>query len=215
MASINQLFQTTDTVITTVPGYASSLYWRDDLGIGYLPSTGYEYGVQYWEHYTECSHSKFGERLTELRIEFTKNSGIDPSTLCDVGIGAGQFATMAKCKGTDVNPIAIQWLKDNNMLAENLSEFSAISMWDVIEHIDDPTELLSSITDIVLSTPVYADLPSCLKSKHFKPDEHIWYFTDSGVEHFMSLFGFTLRGKSDFETVLGRESILSYYFQKF
>jgi len=198
----------------TIKDYSHKLQWIESLGIGYLPSDGYEYGEAYWEHYLDCSHGWFGERLTELRADFVTKNEVSLESLCDVGVGSGQFVEFANCKGADVNPLAITWLKDQGRYTDHPEEFTSLTLWDVIEHIDDPRPLLAKVENVFISTPVYKDLDACLKSKHLKPGEHIWYFTDMGVKNFMSQMGFAARYTSDFETVLGRESIMSYYFKK-
>lgn len=200
--------------IVPVTDYQHKLEWSDDLGIGYLKSTGYVYGEEYWKHYLECSASEFGCKLTQLRLDFVKKHLPNTKNLCDVGIGSGRFVELANCKGTDVNEFALDWLKKNNRFADDVTQYNALTMWDVIEHVDDVNPLLSAATHIFLSTPIYHDMHSCMASKHFKPCEHIWYFTDRGIKKFMEYHGFELQDQDDFETVLGRDSILSYYFRR-
>jgi len=207
-----QIFNNDNTQKINIEGYEYALLWRDDLGIGYLPTDGYDYGIEYWEKYLVMSAADFGHKLNQLRLDFVKRNNGNFNNLCDVGIGSGQFVETAKCKGTDVNPLAIAWLKEHNYFADDLTTFKELTLWDVIEHIEDPSITFSNATQVFISTPIYQDLTDCLKSKHFRPGEHIWYFTDAGIKNFMALLGYTVRDESDFETVLGRESILSYHF---
>ena len=53
-----------------------------------------------------------------------------------------------------------------------------------------------------------------LASKHFKPNEHLWYFTDRGIKRFMFEHGFGFFGQNELETDAGREGIGSYAFKR-
>jgi hypothetical protein len=193
--------------------YEKELIWFSDLGIGYLESCGYEYGDDYWKIYQKYSVGDFGELLTLARVKFVSDN-CNLVDLCDVGVGSGQFVDTIKCKGSDVNPIANKWLEDHDYYTDDVTKFKTLTFWDVIEHINDPREMLSKAENVFISTPIYSDAAHCLTSKHLKPGEHIWYFTDNGIKYFMSLLGFECIAEDDIETVLGRDNILSYYFKK-
>ena len=182
--------------------------------IGHLPSNGYEYGEGYWEIYQKYASNDVGVKLTQARSDFVSSHGISFDDVVDVGVGSGQFVDTVKCKGTDVNPIANQWLKDNGYYVASVESFSTLTLWDVLEHIEDPRELLKNATNVFISTPIYKNLDEVLKSKHLKPGEHIWYFTDIGINTFMKVLGFNLISESSCESDLGRDSISSYYFQR-
>jgi hypothetical protein len=95
------------------------------------------------------------------------------------------------------------------------SKIDAMSFWDSLEHIHNPTALLDNIkTYAFISCPVYRDKEHILGSKHFRPDEHCWYWTKTGLMAFMSNFGFTLIEYSNVETFLGREDIGSFVFKR-
>ncbi len=51
-------------------------------------------------------------------------------------------------------------------------------------------------------------------SRHFRRDEHYWYFTDAGLCVWMDRHGFQLRERDNIETLLGREDISSYAFER-
>jgi hypothetical protein len=190
------------------------LNWLTGIGIGHLKSDGYEYGEAYWEIYQKYGVGDVGEKLTQARINFVKKNLGSMTSLCDVGVGNGQFVDTVKCKGTDVNPVANEWLKQHGYYVDDISPFQVLTFWDVLEHIEDPTDILKNAKHVFVSTPIYSDAAACLKSKHLKPGEHIWYFTDTGIKNYMDLFGFVCKDTSDCETQLGRESIMSYYFTR-
>jgi len=197
-----------------IQGYPYLLKWSSELEIGYLRSDGYEYGDEYWEKYQSYVND-FGIKLTSARVEFASRFLCPESALCDVGIGSGQFVEAMKCSGYDVNQHAVTWLIDKQRYADpHLVKFDTLTFWDVLEHVDDPSELLSRVKQVIISVPIHESLEACLKSKHLRPGEHIWHFTDKGIVNFMKLYGFKLRDKSNFETELGREDILSYCFER-
>ena len=69
-------------------------------------------------------------------------------------------------------------------------------------------------TKLFVSIPVFKDMPHVLRSKHFRPDEHYWYFTGLGFVLYMLRHGFHLIAVDDFETRIGREDIMSFAFIK-
>lgn len=88
-------------------------------------------------------------------------------------------------------------------------------MWDSLEHIADPAALLARVRQwLFVSMPIYRDREHCLASKHFKPGEHIWYFTDAGFIRWASGLGFDLRERNRIESSIGREDVVSYSFRR-
>jgi hypothetical protein len=74
--------------------------------------------------------------------------------------------------------------------------------------------LLQHITGYVfVSIPIFKDSDHILKSKHYRKDEHYWYFTDSGFKYFMDINGFDFIESNTMESELGRESIGTYVFK--
>lgn len=212
-----QLFlDASKVIVTPIPG-CNPLLWREDLGFGYLKSDGFVYDDDYWENYRRLSADPtgIGAQLTSYRKSFVSKHLSDLSCHCDVGIGSGEFVEAARCWGYDVNPAAIKWLNDERRYGDPYQErFESLSFWDVLEHIDDPQPILEATDHVFVSLPIHQSLESCLTSKHLKPNEHIWQFTDRGFCNFMKLFGFSLVDKGDGETRAGREAIQTYYFNR-
>lgn len=206
--------------ITTLTSNGNPLYWREDLGIGYLPSRGYDYGEMYWQNYLSYNTDKgsVANRLNDYRKNFVMSkipAQYVHSNLCDVGIGSGQFVEEMQCHGYDVNTYAKAWLENWGLWGDPYKkDYKILTFWDVLEHIDDPSKILSKPLHVFTSLPIFEDLDHVMRSKHLKPDEHIWYFTDAGIKHFMGLHEFVCVDSGDGETKIGREGILSYYFQR-
>lgn len=191
------------------------LLWRDDLGIGFLPSNGMEYGEAYWENYQKYASSPNANAINDARIALVcRYVTLTSDQLCDVGIGNGQFALTMGCKGFDVNEHAAAWLKQRNMFGDPYTQqFEALSFWDVLEHIEDPSALLT-VPHIFTSLPIHQDLNGLMNSKHLRPNEHLWHFTQEGFIHFMDHFGYNVQEVNDSESKAGRESIQSFYFKR-
>lgn len=191
------------------------LLWRPDLGIGFLPSNGLTYEDDYWEKYQRYKFTELGQKLNDYRIEVVKLDLPEKALICDVGIGSGHFVETFAHHGFDVNPVAVGWLKRFGYFANPYVEkFDALTFWDVLEHIDNPTPLLK--TDFVfVSLPIHTDVDACLRSKHLRPNEHLWHFTHEGFILYMRLHGYNLLRYDDGETRLGREDIVSYTFKRY
>lgn len=136
----------------------------------------------------------------------------------DVGVGSGEFVRKRMSTwGTDVNPVAIRWLASHNLLADSLDGFGAYTFWDVIEHVPAPKEYFDAIRSgayLFTSIPVFHDLMRVRESKHYRPGEHLYYWTDEGFIWWMDRHGFDFLERQDFEVQAGRESIYSYAFRK-
>lgn len=214
MNFLDSHFKFNSNCISQMTSNGCELIWRKDLGIGYLPSNGYVYGSDYWETYKQYEAGSIGETLTLYRESFVAKH-IDPKLICDIGIGSGQFVKHVNAKGYDINAYAKRWLIDNELWGDPyVHKFEALTFWDVLEHFDNPASILSRTNKVFLSLPIHDSFESCLSSKHLKPNEHIWHFTDSGIKYFMQYHGFCCVEQGDGETKAGREFINSYYFER-
>lgn len=150
------------------------------------------------------------------RIDFVKKYHI--GMVLDVGIGSGEFIkSRGRCHGYDINPEAVKWLKENNLYSEDFEAYKAFTFWDVIEHIPNPSIYFDRIPEdsyLFVSLPIFESLDKIRESKHYRPNEHLYYWTDMGFTGWMWKHGFTLMESSNFETVAGRENIHSFAFFK-
>lgn len=155
-----------------------------------------------------------GRRLTKSRIHWVRT--FFDGRLCDIGIGGGRFVTECGAMGYDINPDARAWLKSLGAWCDPYqSPIDAVSFWDSLEHIHDPSPLLHNVRSwAFISLPVFDGPEHVLRSKHFRKDEHCWYFTERGLVDFMREHGFELVGSSVMEQLAGREDIRSYAFRR-
>lgn len=195
-----------------------AMSWSDDLGIGFYPVHGVgQYDAGYFEKYRQYAASRRGQVLTQCRIDFV--SRFWKSEVIDIGIGSGQFVEaygMHRAKGFDVNPEGVRWLRARGAYADPYAApCQAATFWDSLEHIADPRRLLANVEKwAFVSLPIFEGKEHALRSKHFRPDEHYWYFTRGGFVWFMQQEGFCLREHATFEIAAGREDIESFAFQR-
>ena len=197
------------------------LTWWPQLGIGYYPVEAgiAPYDQDYFDRFARDADTDLGRALMRARFDFVEEHY--RGSLIDVGIGCGAFVELRRERdrvtyGHDVNPAGIAWLADRGlMMNPYLVQSRAITLWDVLEHIPDYPDLLAHVREwVFVSLPVFRDAEHVLRSKHFRPDEHCWYFTQAGLVHAMKLCGFALVSESRIETELGREDIGSFAFRR-
>ena len=182
-------------------------------------SDPYDYSDKYWEEYQKRRDSDIAEALNEYRHEF---SGTGPKF--DVGIGNGHFLETAPdgSLGYDINPHAVHWMEERNLYFDLTldvipPEIETVTFWDTIEHVHFPQEYFSKIQShqtVCFSLPIFHNLRHIGISKHFKPDEHLYYFTRWGFIRWIETYGFQLTEFEMGESDLGRECIGSFKFKR-
>lgn len=194
---------------------AGRLQWLPELGLGYLDELPAPtlYDEAYFNHYLALDKTDVAAELTAERMLLVMRH--HEGELVDVGIGGGRFVREAQCYGWDVNPYAIKLLHDAGRLRDPRSmTVEAVSMWDSIEHMVNPGEILANVSQwAFISTPIYLDADAVLQSRHFKPGEHLWYFTTPGLCEFMRSHGFALV-ESNRNECLWRDGIGSFAFRR-
>lgn len=157
----------------------------------------------------------------QARVEFVNRHY--QGALVDVGIGSGAFIERRNAAaegettfGFDVNPVAQEWLLQRDLFFDPYRvRVPAISLWDVMEHIPDFRALLARVSEwVFVSIPIFRDGQHVLASKHFRKDEHIWYFTSDGLIQAFGDCGFDVVATNTMETELGREDIGTFAFRR-
>lgn len=179
-----------------------------------------DYGEEYLEKYLGYSESDISEELNQFRADFVNQytSGM----VLDIGVGACDFmATYGLCKGYDVNPTMVNMLKQADLFCdpykESLVDFSAFTFWDSLEHIPDPSGLVKLLpygSFCFVSLPTFENLFKIKQSKHYRPGEHLHYWTIDGLIRFFAVWDFECLAVTDKETRIGREAITSFCFLK-
>lgn len=208
------------------------LVWYPELGFGTYPVKDYSvYDKNYFEKYASYEDSDIALALNRSRCDLVMKY-MEDGSIMDVGIGSGSFilSLMEACVsdiggdgefqmfdiyGTDVNPAGVEWLKSENIYREAGEKFDALTFWDSLEHIHDPALILSGAEKFVFaSIPIFDNADHVLRSKHFRKDEHVFYFTIGGFENYMREYGFKLVEFNRMEQAAGREDIGTFVFKR-
>lgn len=138
-----------------------------------------------------------------------------PGNLLDVGCSTGLFLEEAQAAGWTVwglepsraaSSLARQRLPQATILACSLEEaefapdsFSAITLWDVLEHLDSPRQALLRLRRwlqpmglLLVNLPNASSLPARLMGKHWVLllREHLWYYTPHTYRLLLEQTGF-------------------------
>lgn len=193
----------------------TGLVWLPELGMGRfpVPKADRPYDESYFQRYQQMADTPMGKALTAARIQLVARHYSGP--VLDVGIGAGQFVeARPDTKGYDVNPAGVEWLKERGQWADLYRDrYPALTFWDSLEHIDRPEIAIGHAEKwVFVSVPIFNSAEHVLSSRHYRKDEHIWYWTHKGLIEWFSLHGFNCIEHNAVECVLGRDGIGSYAF---
>lgn len=200
----------------------NGLHYCNDHGVAYQPdrTRTIAYNQDYFDHYARLRGTPIARQLNRFRVAFALRHS---SCLLDIGIGSGEFmeAFPGKIYGFDINPVAVDLLRRQERFVDPYrlvpAEVDGWTLWDTLEHIPEPQLLLDRVpanTHVFISLPIFPTLKDVVRSKHYKPDEHYYYFTHPGFVKYMAALGFSLVEDTDAETRIGRESIHSFAFRK-
>lgn len=193
-----------------------NLIWFPEKGVGYFPVEAFPYDENYFKKYEGYAETELGRRLTRARVDFVLRQW--DGAVVDVGVGCGQFLnTHGRAKGFDVNPHAVKWLKDKDLWHDVYGgeNSDALTFWDSLEHIEDMVKVVACARKFIfVSIPIFYSCNHILASKHYRKDEHFWYFTRGGLISWFAEQGFELVGEDDFEQKFGREDIGTFAFRR-
>jgi SAM-dependent methyltransferase len=115
----------------------------------------------------------------------------NPKLFLEVGCGAGHFLRLARSRGyeghgCELNPRFIETLREDGFhivteLNHSISQYDAVLMFQVLEHLTDPYAVLKSLVAhiqpggiIVLSTPITPSCVSFALPPFALPPHHQW-----------------------------------------
>lgn len=182
------------------------------------------YDNEYFQKYRQYEGSPIALSINRGRVALVQKYCAD-SDILDIGIGSGEFlracdqVRKADSYGFDVNPYAIELLRREDRFLNPYQglprSLGGMTCWDSLEHLSNPSALVRCLhpgQHLFLSLPIFADLRRIRESKHYRPNEHFYYFTDRGLVSWLEAHGFALLERSLFEIAAGREDIYSYVF---
>lgn len=191
---------------------AEGVAWQRDMSVSAA------YDETYFNKCASYEGKEIALAINTGRVALVrKHFGDGP--LLDVGIGSGEFIRERGdlTYGFDVNPKAIAWLKRRGDWSDDFEEFKAFTFWDVIEHVEEPEAYFRRMSPgsfLFTCLPIFVDLQRIRESKHYRPGEHLYYWTEKGFADWMALHRFRLLETRRFETEAGRDSILSFAFRR-
>lgn len=152
---------------------------------------------EYLEEYYQEANSELGKQIIDSRWEFVQ-SHVSHGTLLDYGCGIGHFIQAAPegfiCEGYDNNKFSPY--TDESVLSLT---YDIVTMWDVIEHLQSPLEpiIRAKPNYVFICTPDADSINGRpFKWKHYKPGEHLIYFTGRTLMMSLNGIGFDCIGIS-------------------
>lgn len=200
----------------------ASLAWFPEAGFGYyeVPESAMPYDATYFARYQAQAATPLGRSLMAARDELV--SRYWGGGVLDVGIGSGAFlldrrlAGVETDKGYDVNPCGVEWLKAAGLWGDLYAQsWPVATFWDALEHIRRPDLALAQVSDAAfVAIPVFTGPEHVLASKHYRRDEHFWYWTREGFCRFAGACGFDVVDIVATETALGRDGIETFVLRR-
>jgi len=153
--------------------------------------------VSYDAAYVGQYDSRPVREMSELRWRFIQSALNLPrgSRILDVGYGNGVFLKNARDLGMDIFGIEVhsQDYGIPRVAFDTTLSFDLISFFDSLEHFATFDAIMNlSAKNVVVSIP---NRPACLAStpnlwRHYKPGEHLHYFSSASLDHLMRNWGF-------------------------
>lgn len=189
-----------------------------------VPIGASKYDKAYIDRYKDYESTNLGCAINEHRWFLVGLYNPPMSRILDYGCGAGAFVHSVselkgyKVKGYDINPHS--GFNDASLLG---LEWDCVTMWDVIEHVENPMELVSSINAkrMFILTPD-ASCPTARQNielwRHFRRDEHQHYFSPLSLTKMMERCGYRLIGMDRTEAMmrnpLGYSDLVAMWFDR-
>lgn len=213
-----------DEIISSYPANeVKDLMFCTNVEIAYQKdmSESVIYDKDYFQKYINYEGTTLAKGLNLTRTSLVKKYCQDKDIL-DVGIGSGEFikSSTNKVFGYDINQCGVNWLKQKGLFIDPFAELpdniAGVTLWDALEHMKTPSTFLKLIKNkiVFVSMPMFDDIIRLKSSKHYKPNEHYYYFSPSGFTRFVNDVGFEVLEQNDGETKVGRESIFTFVLIK-
>ena len=205
--------------------YGAEPYAIDDADLRLCPVRGVayqrhmaadrvEYGADYLEKCRLYEGTPIACAVNAARIALV--SRYTTGLMLDIGAGTGDFAKQRPDTfAYDVNLPAEMELRAELLFTDAFASFNAFSLWDVLEHVEDVDNYFKHMRHgayLFVSIPVFASLWSIRRSKHHRPGEHLYYWTERGFINWAACHGFRLLEVSWAECAAGREDIAQFAF---
>ena len=197
----------------------------EQRGVAYQAPIGasrVEYGGDYFAKVQAYDGTPIAKAVNAGRCALLSRHLKPGASVLDWGAGTGAFMRAAAASGFDasgydVNPLSLLALEREGKVGNDPNMVDALTMWDTIEHMEQPEVVLRSLRKschFFASVPIFEDLRRIRESKHYRPGEHLYYWTAAGFVAWLGLYGFRCLEASSHEVDAGRESIGAFAFKR-
>lgn len=155
------------------------------------------YNLDYYENLLRL-YSASAEEISKRRWNFLKSHIQNLRTVLDYGCGVAWFRAW-RPPGVNCYTFDIAMYPQTGV---EVMLYDVTCFWDVLEHIPDFKALepiLALSRKVAVSVPIPNDETGLNGWKHFKPGEHLHYFTRDTLNALFHKYGFSLLVEDDFE----------------
>lgn len=178
---------------------------------GFRRADGTDYSNDYFDKWTGFP-MEGRDRLAAIRYGVIRDHTDVPdrASVLDYGCGTGDFIVHARQKprslnaqGFDLHRNALNRALDHTftgpgMMPLMLRPWDVLTMFDVIEHLEDPACVLGDIPHryLVVTVPnadprLFGDPADFWAWRHLHPTEHIWHFNETSLPLYLRDLGYT------------------------
>lgn len=181
------------------------------------PHVGVDNRIRYSREYRPVVFAEYAQSLNDLGIKKKEIASV-----LDFGCADGVFLEFCKnyfnahtkLYGTDLSEEMLSDAKKNgwnvislNRLGELKMKFDLIALWDVIEHVEDPGVVISSLKKllnprgrIIIETPRFGILGELFKEQwaHLLPVQHLNLASKEGMQKFAKRIGLKIEEHRSF-----------------
>lgn len=150
------------------------------------------YDEKYHKRFLERANTDLGRKIYAARWAMIHRHAPGNLHLLDYGCASGAFHQSAPngylCDGFDVNP---HCGFPASVIATK--QFDILTMWDVIEHLHEPLQVIKQICPrfLFLSTPNLECVTEPVRNwRHYRPAEHLYYFDRHSLKELLEYAGY-------------------------
>jgi len=156
----------------------------------------FDYGLDYFENMIHMN-SVSAKNIFKVRWDFVAE--VNAQTVLDYGCGTN-FLSVFQPHGVDVDSFDIGHIEEGVLYPQTgitRDEYDLVCFFDVLEHVDwnkapdeSIEEVLRKTTWVVVTVPIKPENQLLETWKHYKPQEHLTYFTAETLVEFFAHRGF-------------------------
>jgi len=168
-----------------------------------------KYDIDYYENMLRI-YSKTAETISRIRWEWIGE--VSPKKVLDYGSGVGWFRAF-RPEGVYVDSMDIGPYPQKGISCEH---YDVVCFHDVLEHMksfDEVKRIFETATYVAGTIPVVPANKDVTVWKHYKPGEHLRYWSEESFEADMSSEGFK-KVKHGMPECPPRTDILSFLYKK-